>query len=672
MAAVLDLCDTESCTGEIAVVLRVVFHHGQNRLFRVGEHETSIFSGVDLDDTLIIVHQIAIRRGDLLHGIRARLQCGQVDLAVLVGHIFLGEGAAHQRNAELDIGQRLHRAAVHLDDVDTGLDSVEESQCFDTAACGQFDLLRRAVQHIACTGGNLLYQIGSRLEVGQADLSHLVRGERADEDSIAGNFKGHIGQDFMGLLIVLGDDKTRFGLIFQHKAGFRAGGHIHGVGLVVLDIAAGGRHLAHLICTGLQLVEVHAAAEVGGAGLGDAAFDVLDLHSRTGERSAAVRIDLVHAQIAVECIFKGDSRGIAVVHGNGLGSFRAQQVPLGRCFLCNDILAGEGQRNNDLAAGIRDKAAEDRPIRCLYLESCTGKVRIRPGFYLLDDERGFSGRFRLVRGIGRRSGIAAESGLPNFSGRVGVAHIALEGAILAGLRAQGIVDGVLIDIGVERHLHRAGLVAYAVLGVQHLELTGIAGTIGRGPDFSDVVVVHVYDAGALRHFIGHGESDVDVVIAHPCFRIRREHLLQVFLAVYGDGIGRIFIGCHCDGRLRHTVPPDTALVDVLCRRQQFFAAFLLHTGQGWVDLQPVNAPAVDEIAPERHLRGVVRLMLIVQLKFRQTAMRVAIGDDADDLRVVAGLVCNILDARAGTDRLRHTLCCRVDAVGRDLLDRAAG
>ena len=672
MAAVLNLCDTESCTGKIGVVLRIVFHHGQDRLFRVGEHETGVFSGVDLDDALCFVHQITIRRGNFLHGICARLQCGQVDLAVLVGHIFLGEGAAHQRNAELDIGQRLHRATVHLDDVDTGLDGVEEGQRFDTAACGQFDLLRRAVQHIACTGGNLFHQIGSRLEVGQTDLSHLVRGERADEDSIAGNFKGHIGQNFMGLLIILGDNKTRLCLIFQYEAGFCTGSHIDSIGLVVLDETAGCRHLAHLICTGFQLVEVHAAAEVGGAGLGDAAFDVLDLHSRTGERSAAVRVDLVHAQIAVGCIFKGDSRSISIVHGNGLGSFRAQQVPLGSRFLRNDILTGEGQRNNDLAAGIRDKAAEDRSIRCLYLESCTRKGRIRSGFYLFDDKGSFCGRFRLVRGIGRRSGIAAEGGLPNFSGRVGVAHIALEGAILAGLRAQGIVDGVLIDIGVERHLHRAGLVAYAVLGVQHLELTGIAGTIGRGPDLSDVVVVHVYDAGALRHFIGHGKSDVDVIVANPCFRIRCEHLLQVFLAVYGDGIGRIFIGCHRDGRLRHTVPPGTAFVDVLCRRQQFFTAFLLHTGQGRIDRQPVNAPAVDEIAPERHLRGVVRLILIVQLKFRQTTMGVAIGDDADDLRVVAGFVGNILDTLAGTDRLRHALCCRVDAVGRDFLDRAAG
>ena len=556
--------------------------------------------------------------------------------------------------------------------MDTGLDGVEEGQCFDTAACGQLDLLRRAVQHIACTGGNLFHQIGSRLKVGQADLSHLIRGERADEDGITVNFKGHIGQNFMGLLIVLGDDKTRLCLIFQHKAGFRAGSHIHGVGLVVLDIAAGGRHLTHLICTGLQLVEVHAAAEISFSGLRDDAFDVLDLHSRTGERSAAVRVDLVHAQIAVGRVFKGDSRGIAVVHGNGLGGFRAQQMPLGRCFLCNDILAGEGQRNNDLAAGIRNKTAQNSSVRSFYLKGRAGKGRIRSGFYLLDDKGSFCGRFRFVWGIRRRGRIAAEGRLANFRRRIGVAHIALEGAILAGFRTQGIVDGVLIDIGVERHLHRAGLVGYAVFGVQNLELTGIASTIGRGPDLGDVVVVHVYDAGALRHFIRHGETDVDVIVANPCFRIRCEHLLHVFLAVYGDGIGRIFIGCHRDGRLRHTVPPDTAFVNVLCRRQQFFAAFLLYAGQGRVDRQPVNAPAVDEIAPERHLRGVVRLILIVQLKFRQTAMGVAIGDDADDLRVVAGLVCNIFDARAGTDRLRHTLCCRVDAVGRDFLDRAAG
>ena len=399
---------------------------------------------------------------------------------------------------------------------------------------------------------------------------------------------------------------------------------------------------------------------------------MLDLHRCPCERSATVRVDLVHAQIAVGCVFKGDSRGIAVVHGNGLSGFRAQQVPLGSRFLRNDILTGKGQRNDDLSACIRNKAAEDSSIRGFHLKSRAGKRCVRAGFYLVDDKGSFCGRFRFVWGIRRRGRIAAEGRLADFRRRIGVAHIALEGAILAGLRAQGIVDGVLIDIGVERHLHRAGLVAYAVLGVQHLELTGIAGTIGRGPDLSDVVVVHVYDAGALRHFIRHGESDVDVIVANPCFRIRCEHLLQVFLAVYGDGIGRIFIGCHRDSRLRHTVPPDTAFVDVLCRRQQFFTAFLLHTGQGRVDRQPVNAPAVDQIAPERHLRGVVRLMLIVQLKFRQTAMRVAIGDDADDLRVVAGLVCNIFDARAGTDRLRHTLCCRVDAVGGNLLERAAG
>ena len=347
-------------------------------------------------------------------------------------------------------------------------------------------------------------------------------------------------------------------------------------------------------------------------------------------------------------------------------------MPLGSRFLRNDILTGKGQRNNDLAAGIRNKAAEDRPIRCLYLERCAGKERIRSGFYLLDDKGSFCGRFRFVWGIRRRRRIAAEGRLADFRRRIGVAHIALEGAILAGFRAQGIVDGVLVDISVQRHLHRASLIGYTVFEVQHLELTGIAGTIGRGPDLGDVVVVHVYDAGALRHFIRHGESDVDVIVANPCFRIHCEHLLQVFLAVYGDGIGRALIRRYCDGRLGNAVPPDTALVNILGRSQKFFTAFFLRAGQRGIDGQTVNAPTVDEIAPERHFSGVVRLILIVQLKFRQTAMRVAIGDDSDDLRVVAGLVCNIFDARAGTDRLRHTLCCRVDAVGGNLLNRAAG
>ena len=463
--------------------------------------------------------------------------------------------------------------------MDTGLDGIEESQRFDTTVCGQFDLLRCAVQHIACTGGHLLYQIGSRLEVGQADLTHLVRGERADKDGITVNFKGHIGQDFVGLLIILGDDKSRLCLIFQHKTGFRAGGYIHSVDLVVLDIATGRGHLAHLIRTGLQLIEVHAAAEVGGAGLGDTAFDMLDLHSRTGERSAAVCVDLVHAQIAIGCIFKGDGRGIAVVHGNSLRGFRAQHVPLGRRFLRDDILAGKSQRNDDLAAGIRNKAAEDSPVRGLYLKSRAGKRCVRAGFYLLDDERGFSGRFRFVWGIRRRSGIPAESGLPNLGSRVGVAHIPLQGAVFAGFRAQRIVNGIFVDIGVQRHLHRAGLVAYAVFGVQHLELTGIAGPIGRGPDLSDVVVVRVYDAGAIRHFIGHGETDVDVVIAYPCFRIRREHLLQVFFAIHGDGIGGVLVRRYGDGRLGNAVPPDTVFIDVLCSRENFLAALLFCTGQ---------------------------------------------------------------------------------------------
>ena len=131
----------------------------------------------------------------------------------------------------------------------------------------------------------------------------------------------------------------------------------------------------------------------------------------------------------------------------------------------------------------------------------------------------------------------------------------------------------------QRHLHRAGLVIYAVLGIQHLELTGIAGPIGRGSDFGDVVVIHVYDTGAIRHFIGHCETNVDVVIAYPCFRIRREHLLQVFFAIHGDGIGGVLVRRYGDGRLGNAVPPDTVFIDVLCSREDFLTALLFCTGQ---------------------------------------------------------------------------------------------
>ena len=53
-------------------------------------------------------------------------------------------------------------------------------------------------------------------------------------------------------------------------------------------------------------------------------------------------------------------------------------------------------------------------------------------------------------------------------------------------------------------------------------------------------------------------------------------------------------------------------------------------------------------------------------------MRIAVSNDTHDFRVTAGFVGNVFDTLAGIYRLRHALRRRVDAVGRDFLERAAG
>ena len=53
-------------------------------------------------------------------------------------------------------------------------------------------------------------------------------------------------------------------------------------------------------------------------------------------------------------------------------------------------------------------------------------------------------------------------------------------------------------------------------------------------------------------------------------------------------------------------------------------------------------------------------------------MRIAVSNDTHDFRVAAGFVGDVLDTLAGIYRLRYALCCRIDAVGRDFLVRAAG
>ena len=52
-------------------------------------------------------------------------------------------------------------------------------------------------------------------------------------------------------------------------------------------------------------------------------------------------------------------------------------------------------------------------------------------------------------------------------------------------------------------------------------------------------------------------------------------------------------------------------------------------------------------------------------------MGITVCNNTDDFWVVAGFIGDILDTLAWANSLRHTLCCRVDAVGGNFLDRAA-
>ncbi|MPN11599.1 hypothetical protein SDC9_158902 [bioreactor metagenome] len=53
-------------------------------------------------------------------------------------------------------------------------------------------------------------------------------------------------------------------------------------------------------------------------------------------------------------------------------------------------------------------------------------------------------------------------------------------------------------------------------------------------------------------------------------------------------------------------------------------------------------------------------------------MGIAVGDDAHNLRVVAGFIGNILDAFALSHTLGYPRCIGIDAIGRDFLHRTAG
>ena len=152
----------------------------------------------------------------------------------------------------------------------------------------------------------------------------------------------------------------------------------------------------------------------------------------------------------------------------------------------------------------------------------------------------------------------------------------------------------------------------------------------------------------------------------------RKHLLLVLLPVYRNGISSVPVSrCGDAGRV-YLVPRRATHIDVLGGGENSLRPLKLRTGQVGIDLQVVDVPVGEQVAPQRHLGRIVGVVLVFQLQLRKAAGGIAVGDDAHDLRIVALFLGDVFDALAGAYRLRHTCCIRIDAVRGNLLCPAVG
>ena len=281
-------------------------------------------------------------------------------------------------------------------------------------------------------------------------------------------------------------------------------------------------------------------------------------------------------------------------------------------------------------------------------------------FLVLEDFQAGLGGF-LFRGVG----VVAVCRQSQRRGRIGIAHVFLQVAILVLLGAHSVVDGVLIDIGTKAQLDAAALSIDCAGRIQDLELSGISLSGGLGGDDINFLVVHINDLRAGRNRRGIAKGNIYSVVAHPGFRSDREDLLEIFLTIDGCRIGGLLVGFHRDIRRKDSAPYGAATVDILHGCQHLIGTLQLHSGQIGVDLHVVDVPVGQQVRPERHFGRIVCLILILQLEFAQTAMGIAICNDAHDFGITADFVGEVLDALTGSNSLRYTLDIGVDAVRRD-------
>ena len=287
----------------------------QRGLDGIGENELRVLVGVQLNDALRLVDDIALT-GFFRHHIRAGGELGKVNFAVLVGGKFLGAViTSHGLNFKNCIGNDLAGVgAVHFDKPHTGLHIIEEQQLLDAVAGRQLHLLRRCVEDVAVAAGVYLHgAVGAGGSVRQENFAKLVRLIFAERNTVSENFKGDIGHRHHVLAVIFDDPQAGKLLVHERKGRGFAGGHGSRIGGIVLQPARGRGDLLDLVSTGLDVVKDGIARKIGFGGVGHAALDVLDLHHGTGQVRPGVG-QLFHAKGAVRLIPTGQLRHLAVLH----------------------------------------------------------------------------------------------------------------------------------------------------------------------------------------------------------------------------------------------------------------------------------------------------------------------------------------------------------------------
>ena len=660
VTAVLDFCNTEGDASQTGAV-RTKLDDFNGGLNGIGEHKLCIFIGVQLNDALCLINDIA-GAGLLRYHISTGRQLTQVDFAVFVcgelfGAVITGDGLDFKDSVGNDLAGVI---AVHLHQAQAGFHIVEEQQFTDAVSGSQLHLLRCGVQDVSIVAGvHLIGQISAGFQIGQQNLAKLVGSEFAQRYGVFEYLKGHIGHGYHVLAVVLDDAQTGQFLVNEGEHGGITGCNACGMDGIILQPANRCSLLHDLVCAGFDFLKDGAAIEVGFSRVGDAAFNVLDGDNGTGQLHACVGVFL-DAEIAVRLVFKGNLCHFAIFYGDILRSIFTQQEKLGRFTLNDRVIAGNGQRDVDLAVVVGDKGSQSIAVGGNDLKHRSAQRNGSASLILHDPQAGFHFLHRLIA-------IVAVSGQSDWSGRVRVANVILQSSVLVCFYTDSIVNCIFVDIGREGQLHTATLACNGIGRIQNLELCSIALSGTCGGNCGNILVIHVHNACALGNFIGISKGYGDVIIAHPGFTVDGEHLLFILTAIDGYGIGFIAVrGCGQLGSL-HGAPCGAALIDVLCRSKDFLCPFHLYAGQGGIDLQIGNVPVGKQVAPKSHFRGIVGVILILQLQLTQAAVRIAVCNDTHDLGIAGNILSQIFNALAFGYALGNTLGVGVDAVGGDFL-----